>query len=195
MGAPGRPEPAADPGGSPRPRRGHSQATDPLASEVGAFFARIKVPIDFVPGAEGMVAKATTRTLYCAFIQNVRERLGEARRCARQTAGWPSGVHASPSAWMPRPTNTGGRPRICAASWAPSRRSRASSRAAWPNTGQGRRFRSGRAERSADGVDRGLDLCVGWDVSLACRRPCRSRRPSACRSSRRRARSSAAMSA
>jgi hypothetical protein len=58
---------------------GHSQATDPLAAEVGAFFARIKVPIDFVPGAEGMVAKATPRTLYCAFIQYVRQRLGEAR--------------------------------------------------------------------------------------------------------------------
>ena len=58
---------------------GHSQATDPLAAEIGAFFARIKVPIDFVPGAEGMVAKATPRTLYCAFIQSVRERLSAAR--------------------------------------------------------------------------------------------------------------------
>jgi hypothetical protein len=72
---------------------GHSQATDPLASEVGAFFARIKVPIDFVPGAEGMVAKATPRTLYCAFIQNVRERLGEARtlrEANRWLAEWSS---------------------------------------------------------------------------------------------------------
>jgi hypothetical protein len=58
---------------------GHSQSVDPLAAEVGAFFARIKVPIDFVPGAEALVAKASPLTLYCAFIQHVREKLGQAR--------------------------------------------------------------------------------------------------------------------
>jgi hypothetical protein len=58
---------------------GHSQTTDPLASEVGAFFARIKVPIDFVPGAEALVSKASPLTLYCAFIQHVREKLAQAR--------------------------------------------------------------------------------------------------------------------
>jgi hypothetical protein len=72
---------------------GHSQSTDPLASEVGAFFARIKVPIDFVPGAEALVARATPRTLYCAFIQFVRERLSEAhtlREANRWLADWSS---------------------------------------------------------------------------------------------------------
>jgi hypothetical protein len=72
---------------------GHSQATDPLAAELGAFFARIKVPIDFVPGAEAMVAKATPRTLYCAFIQYVRERLSAAhtlRDANRWLAEWSS---------------------------------------------------------------------------------------------------------
>jgi len=72
---------------------GHSQSTDPLAAEVGAFFARIKVPIDFVPGAEAMVAKATPRTLYCAFIQYVRERLGQGRtlrEANRWLAEWSS---------------------------------------------------------------------------------------------------------
>jgi hypothetical protein len=72
---------------------GHSQSTDPLASEVGAFFARIKVPIDFVPGAEALVGKATPRTLYCAFIQFVRERLSEAhtlREANRWLAEWSS---------------------------------------------------------------------------------------------------------
>ncbi|HEY5475052.1 MAG TPA: hypothetical protein VIK32_17925, partial [Candidatus Limnocylindrales bacterium] len=54
---------------------GHSQSSDPLAAEVGSFFARIMVPIDFVPGTEAMVAKAAPRTLYCSFIQHVRERL------------------------------------------------------------------------------------------------------------------------
>jgi hypothetical protein len=72
---------------------GHSQATDPLAAEIGAFFARIKVPIDFVPGAEALVAKATPRTFYCAFIQYVRERLSEAhtlREANRWLAEWSS---------------------------------------------------------------------------------------------------------
>jgi len=72
---------------------GHSQSTDPLAAEVGAFFARIKVPIDFVPGAEALVAKATPRALYCAFIQFVRERLSQApslREANRWLAEWSS---------------------------------------------------------------------------------------------------------
>ncbi len=70
---------------------GHSQATDPVASEVGAFFARIKVPIDFVPGAEALVSSAVPRTLYCAFIQHVRERLAQAqalREANRWLADW-----------------------------------------------------------------------------------------------------------
>jgi len=58
---------------------GHSQSIDPVAAEVGAFFARIKVPIDFVPGAEALVSKASPLTLYCAFIQHVREKLARAR--------------------------------------------------------------------------------------------------------------------
>jgi hypothetical protein len=58
---------------------GHSQTVDPLSAEVGAFFGRIKVPIDFVPGAEALVGKAAPRALYCAFIQNVRDRLLRAR--------------------------------------------------------------------------------------------------------------------
>ncbi len=72
---------------------GHSQATDPLAAELGAFFARIKVPIDFVPGAEAMVARATPRTLYCAFIQYVRVRLDQGRtlrEANRWLAEWSS---------------------------------------------------------------------------------------------------------
>jgi len=70
---------------------GHSQSSDPLAAEVGSFFARIMVPIDFVPGAEAMVAKASPRTLYCAFIQYVRERLARAhtlRDANRWLADW-----------------------------------------------------------------------------------------------------------
>jgi hypothetical protein len=58
---------------------GHSQGTDPLAAEVGAFVGRLKVPIDFVPGAEAMLAKAAPEALYCAFIQSVRERVARTR--------------------------------------------------------------------------------------------------------------------
>jgi hypothetical protein len=70
---------------------GHSQSSDPLAAEVGSFFARIKVPIDFVPGTEALVAKAAPRTLYCAFAQYVRERLSRAhtlREANRWLADW-----------------------------------------------------------------------------------------------------------
>ena len=58
---------------------GHSQGVDPLTAEAGAFFARMRVPIDFVPGAEALVAAASPLTLYCAFIQYSRERLTQAR--------------------------------------------------------------------------------------------------------------------
>ena len=58
---------------------GHSQGVDPLTAEAGAFFARMRVPIDFVPGAEALVAAASPLPLYCAFIQYSRERLTQAR--------------------------------------------------------------------------------------------------------------------
>jgi hypothetical protein len=70
---------------------GHSQAADPLAAEVGSFFARLKVPIDFVPGTETLIAKAAPRTLYCAFIQAVRERMAQIhsfREANRGLADW-----------------------------------------------------------------------------------------------------------
>ncbi len=70
---------------------GHSQNSDPLAGEVGAFFARIKVPIDFVPGAEALIAQSAPTTLYCAFVQSVRERLTQAktlREANRWLADW-----------------------------------------------------------------------------------------------------------
>lgn len=66
---------------------GHSQGLDPLTDEVGAFFGRIKVPIDFAPGAEDLVSRAAPRTLYCSFIQEVRERLAHARML-RESNRW-----------------------------------------------------------------------------------------------------------
>ena len=72
---------------------GHSQDVDPLASEAGAFFARMKVPIDFEPGGEALMAKAAPRTLYCAFVQHIREKLARARglrEANRWLADWSS---------------------------------------------------------------------------------------------------------
>jgi len=82
---------------------GHSQGVDPLASEVGVFFARMKVPIDFVPGAEALMAKAAPRTLYCAFIQHISQKLAQARglrEANRWLADWSSreGQHMESSA-------------------------------------------------------------------------------------------------
>jgi hypothetical protein len=83
---------------------GHSQSSDPVASEVGAFFARLKVPIDFVPGTEALIAHAAPRTLYCAFIQHTRERLAGARtlREANRWLGEWSGREAqrAQAAWI-----------------------------------------------------------------------------------------------
>ena len=75
---------------------GHSQVLDPLTVEVGAFFARMMVPIDFVPGAEALVAAAAGRTLYCAFIQHARERLSRARTL-RDSNRWLSDYSARES--------------------------------------------------------------------------------------------------
>jgi hypothetical protein len=72
---------------------GHSQGLDPLTAEVGGFFARMKVPIDFVPGTEALVAAATPNTLYCAFVQYVYERFKRARSLSdanRSLADWSS---------------------------------------------------------------------------------------------------------
>lgn len=54
---------------------GHSQATDPLAGEVGAFFARLMVPVDFVTGAEQQLAATPAAVLYAAFLEDARRRL------------------------------------------------------------------------------------------------------------------------
>src|ERR1035437_878578 len=59
-------------------RAGPSRSPDRLAAEGGSFFARTQLPPAFVPGTEAMIAKAPPRTLFCAFIQFVRERLSRA---------------------------------------------------------------------------------------------------------------------
>jgi hypothetical protein len=53
---------------------GHSQAVDRIALDLGAFFGRIMVPIDFRPGAEEEVASAPPAARWAAFIAYERSR-------------------------------------------------------------------------------------------------------------------------
>jgi len=54
---------------------GHSQGVDPLADEIGSFFARLMVPIDFQEGAEARIAEADPEVLYAAFLGHASVRL------------------------------------------------------------------------------------------------------------------------
>jgi hypothetical protein len=59
---------------------GHSQGADPLVGQIGAFFARLMVPIDFEPEAESRVASTAPLVLYGAFLRQARSRLAAAGR-------------------------------------------------------------------------------------------------------------------
>jgi hypothetical protein len=54
---------------------GHSQGVDPLADEIGSFFARLMVPIDFQDGAEARIGEAEPESLYAAFLHHSAGRL------------------------------------------------------------------------------------------------------------------------
>lgn len=55
---------------------GHSQGLDLLTPEMGAFFGRLMVPVDFQPGAEGRLVGTDPLALYCAFLANATRRMG-----------------------------------------------------------------------------------------------------------------------
>lgn len=61
---------------------GHSQEADPFVDEVGAFFARLMVPVDFQEGAEARIGETSPEGLYAAALQRGDARLHEARRLA-----------------------------------------------------------------------------------------------------------------
>jgi hypothetical protein len=70
---------------------GHSQGVDLSTGEVGAFFARMMIPIDFTPGAEARIAAADPMALYAAFHASVEARLGaseELRESHPAFAAW-----------------------------------------------------------------------------------------------------------
>lgn len=56
---------------------GHSQGVDLSTGEVGAFFARMMIPIDFTPGAEARIAASSPMAVYAAFHVSVQARLDE----------------------------------------------------------------------------------------------------------------------
>ena len=53
---------------------GHSQGSDALAGEIGAFFGRLIIPVDYVPGGEARVAAEPAGHLYGAFLHDVEAR-------------------------------------------------------------------------------------------------------------------------
>jgi len=53
---------------------GHSQGVDPLVDDIGAFFARLMVPIDFQPDAEARIGAADPEALYAAFLHDASVR-------------------------------------------------------------------------------------------------------------------------
>jgi hypothetical protein len=53
---------------------GHSQGVDPMVDEIGAFFARLMVPIDFQPEAETRIGQANPETLYATFLHDATHR-------------------------------------------------------------------------------------------------------------------------
>lgn len=55
---------------------GHSQDVDRVALELGAFFGRIMVPIDFEPGVEQAISAATPLERYAAFVAFEQARYG-----------------------------------------------------------------------------------------------------------------------
>ena len=86
---------------------GHSQGVDVLVDEIGAFFARLKVPVDYPDGAEERIAEADPEALYAVFLQHSIERLHRSRHLRDadpRTAGWLEHegnrlAHDSPRQW------------------------------------------------------------------------------------------------
>ena len=87
---------------------GHSQGVDPLVDEIGAFFARLMVPVDYQEGAERRIAEADPEAVYSVFLAHS---LGRIRRSTRlrdadpEVAGWVQHeanrvAHEAPAHWQ-----------------------------------------------------------------------------------------------
>lgn len=60
-------------------RGGHSQGWDEGADAVGAFFGRLLVTVDYVPGFEAMLAESTPLARYAAFLRDATARYRRVR--------------------------------------------------------------------------------------------------------------------
>lgn len=68
---------------SPAPllrRGGHSQGWDVGALDLGAFFGRLMVAVDYAPGFEGQVASSSAIARYAAFVIDATERYRGSRQ-------------------------------------------------------------------------------------------------------------------
>ncbi len=86
---------------------GHSQGVDPLVGEIGAFFARLMIPIDYQPEAETHIAQADPETLYSVFLHDVCRRFCPGGHLSEEYPELASGLgheasrleHVNPAAW------------------------------------------------------------------------------------------------
>jgi hypothetical protein len=76
---------------------GHSQGLDPLAGEIGAFFARLMVRVDFEPGIEGTLAATPPLDLYAAFVRDRHTRLDAAPLLAQGDPSFTAHIRAESS--------------------------------------------------------------------------------------------------
>jgi hypothetical protein len=67
---------------------GHSQGWDPLAGEIGAFFGRLIVPVDFAPGGEARITTEPPEHLYAAFLRDAAARRRATRPRSSRTDSW-----------------------------------------------------------------------------------------------------------
>ena len=75
---------------SPAPilrRGGHSQGWDEAAVDLGAFFGRVMVAVDFVPGFEARIAAAGPVARYAAFVSDCVTRYAAAEALRRERPG------------------------------------------------------------------------------------------------------------
>ncbi len=87
---------------------GHSQGVDPLTDEMGAFFARLMVPVDYQEGAEARIAGTDPEALYSAFLAQTARRLTPSSRLRRSNPSFVATVehgsrrleHDAPVAWQ-----------------------------------------------------------------------------------------------
>ncbi len=87
---------------------GHSQGVDPLTDEIGAFFARLMVPVDFQQDAETRIAATAPEALYAAFLAHTFRRLGPGSRLRASDPAFSTMIsheskrleHDVPAAWQ-----------------------------------------------------------------------------------------------